>query len=99
MAVEFATHRLSGTGAWFEPQSRLTHAVRVFGVPPPRWTQAITSWLGYFPLSVSITHLVIAHLGDLPLVLKTSLATPSSTPLMVSMLLPWITARLARWPR
>ncbi len=99
VAVEHATHRLSGIEGWFEPQSHLTHAVRVLGAPPPRWKQAITIWLGFFPLSVLINYLVVAHLGDLPLVLKTLIATLISTPVMVYVLLPWITARLARWLR
>ncbi len=71
----------------------------MLGAPPPRWKQAITIWLGFFPLSVLINYLVVAHLGDLPLVLKTLIATLISTPVMVYVLLPWITARLARWLR
>ena len=97
IAVEYATHRLSGIEGWFEPQSTLTQAVRVMGAPPPRWKQAITIWLGFFPLSLAINIGIIAHLGDTPLVVKTLIATLVSTPLMVYLLLPWITARLKRW--
>lgn len=71
VAVDYATHRLSGIEGWFEPQSTLTNAVRVMGAPPPRWKQAITIWLGFFPLSLLINFLVIPHLGALPLVVKT----------------------------
>lgn len=96
VAVEYATHRLSGIEGWFEPQENLTAAVRV-AKPPPRWKQAITIWLGFFPVSVLINYLLVAHLGVLPLAVKTLVATLISTPLMVYLVLPWITARLHRW--
>ena len=97
VAVEYATHRLSGIEGWFEPQHNLTNAVRVQGAPPARWKQAITIWLGFFPMSLAINFLVVAHLGDMPLVVKTLLATLINTPLMVYLVLPWLTARLRRW--
>ncbi|AZG48821.1 antibiotic biosynthesis monooxygenase [Gordonia insulae] len=97
VAVEYATHRLSGIEGWFEPQQHLTNAVRVQGAPPPRWKQAITIWLGFFPLSLAINLLVIGHLDGVPVVLKTLIATLINTPLMVYLVLPWITARLHRW--
>ncbi|SIS07224.1 antibiotic biosynthesis monooxygenase [Williamsia sterculiae] len=97
VAAEYATHRLSGVEGWFEPQSTLTNAVKVMGAPPARWKQAITIWLGFFPLSVAINFLVVAHLDGVPLVFKTLIATLINTPLMVYVVLPWITARLRRW--
>ncbi|WP_250324361.1 antibiotic biosynthesis monooxygenase [Williamsia sp. CHRR-6] len=97
VAIDRVEHRLSGVEGWFEPQSTLTHAVRVMGAPPPRWKQAITIWLGFFPLSLAINFGVIAHLEGVPLVLKTLIATLINTPLMVYLVLPWITARLRRW--
>lgn len=99
VAVESAVHRLSGIEGWFEPQSTLTNAVRVVGAPPARWKQAITIWLGFFPLSLLINFAVVAHLDGVPLVLKTLIATLINTPLMVYLVLPWITARLSRWLR
>ena len=97
VAVEYATHRLSGIEGWFEPQSHLTNAVKVMGSPPARWKQAITIWLGFFPMSLLINYLVVAHLGTMPLVFKTLIATLINTPIMVYVVLPWITARLSRW--
>lgn len=99
VAVEYATHRLSGIEGWFEPQQHLTNAVRMSEAPPARWKQAITIWLGFFPLSLAINYLVIAHLGDIPLAVKTLIATLINTPLMVYIVLPWLTARLKRWLR
>lgn len=97
VAAEYATHRLSGIEGWFEPQQHLTHAVRVLGSPPARWKQAITIWLGFFLVSVALNYLLVAHLGALPLVVKTLVVTLISTPLMVYLVLPWLTARLKRW--
>ncbi|WP_461665187.1 antibiotic biosynthesis monooxygenase [Gordonia sputi] len=97
VAVEYATHRLSGIEGWFEPQSTLTNAVRVMGAPPPRRKQAVTIWLGFFPMSLLINFLVIPHLGAMPLVLKTLIATLINTPIMVYLVLPWITRRLKPW--
>jgi antibiotic biosynthesis monooxygenase (ABM) superfamily enzyme len=97
VAVEYATHRLSGIEGWFEPQHNLTNAVKVVGAPPPRWKQAITIWLGFFPMSLLINVLVLAHLDGVHIVLKTLIGTLINTPLMVYLVLPWITARLARW--
>ena len=71
--------------------------MRVVGGPPPRWKQAITIWLGFFPLSLAINFGVIAHLDGVPLAAKTLIATVINTPLMVYLVLPWITARLRRW--
>ncbi len=103
MAVETATHRLSGIEGWFDPQvdgggpvaSEVTAA-------PPRWKQAVAIWLGFFPLSLLITFLVQPHLGFLPaegwgLVGRTLIATLINTPLMVFLVLPWVTARLRPW--
>lgn len=97
VAVEYATHRLSGIEGWFEPQHNLTNAVKVVGAPPPRWKQAITIWLGFFPMSLLINVLVLAHLDGVHIVLKTLIGTLINTPLMVYLVLPWITARLSRW--
>ncbi|MEP9393498.1 antibiotic biosynthesis monooxygenase [Gordonia sp. VNK1] len=97
VAVEYATHRLSGIEGWFEPQHNLTNAVKVVGGPPPRWKQAITIWLGFFPMSLLINVLVLAHLDGVHIVLKTLIGTLINTPLMVYLVLPWITARLSRW--
>ncbi|MFT4126749.1 MAG: antibiotic biosynthesis monooxygenase [Gordonia sp. (in: high G+C Gram-positive bacteria)] len=97
VAVDYATHRLSGIEGWFEPQDNLTQAVRVVGAPPPRWKQGISIWLGLFPLMVAINYLLIPHLGPLPIAVKTLIATIVNTPLMVYVVMPFITARLAWW--
>ena len=96
VADDHVTHRLTGVEGWFEPQSTLTDAVRVVGAPPPRWKQAIVIWSAFFPLSLLLNTLVSEYLS-VGLVLRTLLVTLVSTPLMVYVLLPFITARVKRW--
>ncbi|GGG18351.1 antibiotic biosynthesis monooxygenase [Rhodococcoides trifolii] len=95
VADDAATHRLTGIEGWFEPQSNLTNAVRVVGAPPPRWKQGITIWIAFFPLSLVLNFLVAPHIPNV--VLRTLVLTLINTPLMVYVLLPFITARLAPW--
>ncbi|WP_248489055.1 antibiotic biosynthesis monooxygenase [Tsukamurella sp. PLM1] len=102
LAVETATHRLSGIEGWFGPQSdgAGVTASPVVAVPP-RWKQAVAIWLGFFPLSLLINFLVLPHL-PLPsdgwgLVARTLIATLINTPLMVFLVLPWVTARIKPW--
>ncbi|TWS19457.1 antibiotic biosynthesis monooxygenase [Tsukamurella asaccharolytica] len=103
LAVETATHRLSGIEGWFEPQADGAGPVAspVTAVPP-RWKQAVAIWLGFLPLSLLINFLVLPHLTFLPahgwgLVGRTVIATLINTPLMVFLVLPWVTARLKPW--
>lgn len=104
MAVETATHRLSGIEGWFTPDdSPNTGPIAAPIAPvPPRWKQAVAIWLGFFPLSLLINFLVLPHLTFLPphgwgLVGRTLIATLINTPLMVFLVLPWVTARLRPW--
>lgn len=103
MAVETATHRLSGIEGWFAPQPDGAGPVAAPVVKvPPRWKQAVAIWLGFFPLSLLINFLVLPHLTVLPahgwgLVARTLIATLINTPLMVFLVLPWVTARIKPW--
>lgn len=104
VAVETATHRLSGIEGWFGPQSDGA-APGVTASPvvavPPRWKQAVAIWLGFFPLSLLINFLVLPYLPlgshGWDLVARTLIATLINTPLMVFLVLPWITARIKPW--
>lgn len=103
LAVETATHRLSGIEGWFSPQSDGAGPVAApVAKVPPRWKQAVAIWLGFFPLSLLINFLVLPHLTFLPahgwgLVGRTLIATLINTPLMVLLVLPWVTARIKPW--
>lgn len=93
--VEVArVERRTGIEGWFdEPQA---------GVPaaPPRWKQAVTIWLGFFPLSLAFTYLTVYlvpgwhQLWPLATVLITTLCL---TPTMTYLLLPYVTRRLQPW--
>ena len=75
-----------------------------FGVPaaPPRWKQAVTIWLGFFPLSLLFTSLTgwlipgWHQLWPLATVLITTLCL---TPTMTYVLLPFVTRLLQPWLR
>jgi len=96
LAQDTVTHRLTGVEGWFEPQSTLTHAVRV-SAPPPRWKQAVTIWLGFFPISLLIAMFVTPRLSALDVVTRTVVASVVTTPVMVFVVLPFLTGRLRRW--
>jgi uncharacterized protein len=74
-----------------------TAAVRV---APPRWKQAVSIWLGFFPVNLVFTLLVtvcVPGWNDLPTALKVFLTTTALTPLMTYWILPFVTARLKNW--
>ena len=88
--------RRTGIEGWFdEPQP---------GAPPapPRWKQAVTIWLGFFPLSLAFTYVTFYlvpgwhQLWPLATVLITTLLL---TPTMTYLLLPFVTRLLHPWLR
>lgn len=97
IADDVATHRLSGVEGWFEPQSNLTDAVRVIGGPPPRWKQAVSIGVAFYAVSLLVNIVVTPHLTDLNVALRTALVVLMCTPLMVYVVMPFVTARLRRW--
>jgi len=93
-AHEVRSERRTGIEGWFdEPQP---------GVPaaPPRWKQAVTIWLGFFPLSLLFTYLTVTFvpgwhtLWPLATVLISTLCL---TPTMTYVLLPFVTRMLQPW--
>ena len=95
--VEFAREeRRTGIEGWFDaPQPGAPAA-------PPRWKQAVTIWLGFFPLSLLFTVLTTTFvpgwhsLWPLATVLVTTLCL---TPVMTYVLLPFVTRLLRPWLR
>jgi antibiotic biosynthesis monooxygenase (ABM) superfamily enzyme len=86
--------RRTGIEGWFdEPQPGVAAA-------PPRWKQAITIWLGFFPLSLAFTYLTADlvpgwhQLWPLATVLMTTLCL---TPTMTYVMLPFVTRLLQPW--
>jgi len=66
---------------------------------PPRWKQAVTIWLGFFPTNlVALWALgLVPGFADLPLVARVLLTTILLTPVMTYAVLPWITRTLRPW--
>ncbi|MEU4470437.1 antibiotic biosynthesis monooxygenase [Micromonospora sp. NPDC023888] len=91
--------RRTGIEGWFDPP--LEHSVDpvepVGPVSPPRWKQAVTIWLAFFPLSLSATLLTSHFLAAVPLAARVLLMTLCLTPLMTYLVLPRITRALHGW--
>ncbi|MGZ8803955.1 MAG: antibiotic biosynthesis monooxygenase [Microbacterium sp.] len=111
-ASEVRVERRTGIEGWFDAPFA-THIESRRGVdapatgpiqqpvpsPPPRWKQAVTIWLGFFPTNL----LALWGLGYLPgftewpLVLRVLLTTVLLTPVMTYLILPWVTRMLRPW--
>ena len=91
------TERRTGIEGWFD--SPVVAEVSVPGprATPPRWKQAITIWLVFFPLNLLATVTLGRLLDGVPVVLRVAAVTLALTPVMTYALLPWITARLGWW--
>lgn len=67
---------------------------------PPRWKQAVTIWLGFFPLNLVFT-LIVTYLvpgwEPLGVLLHVLISTLILTPIMTYWLLPFVTRMLRPW--
>jgi len=95
--VEHArTERRTGIEGWFDsPQEHSIEEIRP--AAPPRWKQAVTIWLVFFPLSTLASAVAARYLAGFPLVARTLVLTLCMTPLMTYVALPWITRTLGWW--
>jgi len=98
------TERRTGIEGWFDEPTEITveHAGLASPVPaaPPRWKQAVTIWLGFFPLNLLFTVLVtmlVPGWDALPIIVRVLLTTLCLTPIMTYLLLPGVTRMLRRW--
>lgn len=82
-------HRASGTEGWFAPRISA----------PPRWKQAVSIWLAYFPVLLVFSVLVNEHLSILPVFWRVLITSVILTPIMVFVCIPVITRVLQRWLR
>ena len=93
--------RRTGIEGWFDPPQE-REVDDLAGPPPappapPRWKQAVTIWLGFFPLSL-LAAVTLGHLlADLDVVLRTLVTTLCLTPLMTYLVLPRVTRALQWW--
>jgi len=113
-AHEVRVERRTGIEGWFdasfatniESRNGTTDASTPTGpiaqpipMPPPRWKQAVTIWLGFFPTNLLASWLLsyVPGIGDWPLVLRVLLTTVLLTPIMTFYVLPWVTRLLRPW--
>jgi antibiotic biosynthesis monooxygenase (ABM) superfamily enzyme len=94
--------RRTGIEGWFDvPASRLLDHEPPAGprAAPPRWKQAVSIWLGFFPTNLVFTLLVslLPVWGTVPLVARVLITTVVLTPVMTYVVLPFVTARLRPW--
>ncbi|MBI3143724.1 MAG: antibiotic biosynthesis monooxygenase [Pseudogulbenkiania sp.] len=64
---------------------------------PPRWKQAVTIWLVFFPVSLAHTLLLGERLSALPVFWRVLCSTLMLTPVMVFVFIPLGTRLLQRW--
>lgn len=101
------SRRRSGIEGWFDepatgsitvPTTTGTTAVAIVKAPP-RWKQAITIWLGFFPVNLAFTYAMSPVPGwdALPIWLRVVATTLVLTPIMTYWVLPWVTRSLRHW--
>ncbi|MAS56685.1 antibiotic biosynthesis monooxygenase [Nocardioides sp.] len=97
--VEARVEKRTGIEGWFDvPQSTLVvEGAAPAPAPPPRWKQACTIFLVFFPLSVAANWLGGQLVGDLFLPLRVLLTVLVMTPVMTYVALPWITRTMQWW--
>lgn len=99
------SRRRSGIEGWFdEPVTGAIHVPDTATAvdpppPPPRWKQAVTIWLGFFPVNLlfSIAMAPVPGWGEFPLWARVLATTLVLTPVMTYWVLPWVTRVLRRW--
>jgi len=79
--------RVSGMEAWFGPQQSA----------PPRWKQAVSIWIAYFPMLLLFSTIFQEQLAAMPLVWRVFVTTASMTPVLSFVCIPVITRLLRRW--
>ena len=96
----FATHVESrSAGSPLDVATGTGPIVQPIPTAPPRWKQAVTIWLGFFPVNLLASWLLgfVPGFADLPLVLRVLLTTLLLTPVMTYLVLPWVTRLLRPW--
>ncbi|MGY1702357.1 antibiotic biosynthesis monooxygenase [Geodermatophilus sp. SYSU D00766] len=91
------TERRTGIEGWFDVPVGTEVVPPPQAAAPPRWKQATTIWLVFYPLNLLATVTLGVWLADLPVALRVAVVTLTLTPLMTYLLLPWITRRLQWW--
>lgn len=101
------SRRRSGIEGWFdEPATGSVTVQTAEGTAsgaivkaPPRWKQAVSIWLGFFPVNLLFTYAMspIPGWNELPIWLRVLTTTLVLTPIMTYWVLPWVTRALRHW--
>ncbi|WP_144874777.1 antibiotic biosynthesis monooxygenase [Microbacterium sp. 1.5R] len=100
------SRRRSGIEGWFDDPATGSVTVQTDGaatgpVPtaPPRWKQAVSIWLGFFPVNLVFAYAMspIPGWNELPIWLRVLATTLVLTPIMTYWVLPYVTRSLRRW--
>ncbi|MRG59363.1 antibiotic biosynthesis monooxygenase [Agromyces sp. CFH 90414] len=101
------SRRRTGIEGWFDepptgsiPATDATPGASADVPPaPPRWKQAATIWLGFFPVNLVFTYLLAPVPGweALPIWARVLVTTLVLTPVMAYWVLPFVTRLLRRW--
>ncbi|MGA5304850.1 antibiotic biosynthesis monooxygenase [Nucisporomicrobium flavum] len=96
MVEHTRVERRTGIEGWFDPPRE--HSVtEPAPAAPPRWKQAVTIWVGFFPLSL-LSAVTLGHLlAGQHVVVRTLASTFALTPLMTYLVLPQVTRSLQWW--
>ena len=95
--------RRTGIEGWFDVPASDACSTTAHRPPraraPPRWKQAVTIWLGFFPTNLvfSLLAALLPVWGTVPLALRVLITTIVLTPVMTYLVLPFVTARLRPW--
>ncbi|MEO9322674.1 antibiotic biosynthesis monooxygenase [Nocardioides sp. C4-1] len=96
--VEARVEKRTGIEGWFDvPASTVLESGAAPPTAPPRWKQATTIFLVFFPLSVLVNYAAREWLADVWLPARVLITVLVMTPLMTYVFLPWITRRLQWW--
>jgi antibiotic biosynthesis monooxygenase (ABM) superfamily enzyme len=97
MVEHTRVERRTGIEGWFDPPREHTVSDLTIALAPPRWKQAVTIWLGFFPVSLVAT-VTLGHLiAGQNAVVRTLVTTLCLTPLMAYLVLPQVTRMLQWW--
>jgi antibiotic biosynthesis monooxygenase (ABM) superfamily enzyme len=87
LVLESRIDRASGMDTWFGSPK----------LAPPRWKQAVSIWIAYFPMLLLFSFIFKDQLASLPLFWRVLITTATMTPILSFVCIPVITRLLRGW--
>lgn len=97
LVVESRIEKRTGIEGWFDSAE---NGPRPAATPPPRWKQATSIWVGFFPVNLAFTYvttLLIPGWTNLAILPRVLITTLTLTPIMAYWVLPLATRLLRPW--